>query len=177
MAQTTQRLFFALWPDHSVRAALMREYDSLRDLPGLGRRVTPANLHITLHYLGNTSAEQKKCFIEQARRVSFQPFTLTLDRLGFFPRAAVSWIAPAKTPAALNNLHQALGDEIARCGFNSEQRAYHPHVTMARKIKLSHPPEPLNPLTWRVASFALVHSRSQPAGVEYHVIESFPARD
>ena len=177
MVEQTQRLFFALWPDQEVRDALKRRYDKVDEVAVLGRRVALPNLHITLHYLGNTTSAQKTCYIKQARRVFVQPFVLHLNQLGFFPRAAVSWIAPSEVPSALKNLHQSLGAEIKPCGFNIEKRVYHPHVTMARKIRKSGTPIPLRKVLWRVEDFVLAQSVSTPGGVEYRVVERLASAD
>jgi 2'-5' RNA ligase len=175
VSEETQRLFFALWPDQVVREALRQQYDEVDDIAGLGRRVAQSNLHITLHYLGNTTVAQKTCFIRQARRVVMQPFVLQLNRLGFFPRASVSWIAPREVPVALKNLHHNLAAEITQCRFNIEKCVYHPHVTMARKLRLSRAPIALRKVLWRVDDFVLAQSVSTPGGVEYRVVERFAA--
>ncbi|WP_221896434.1 2'-5' RNA ligase family protein [Bathymodiolus japonicus methanotrophic gill symbiont] len=50
-----KRLFFALWPSEQTRKQIDNFNQSLK-LDGL-RKVSSANLHITLLFLGNTDAK------------------------------------------------------------------------------------------------------------------------
>lgn len=174
MNDSNQRLFFALWPEQSVRATLLQRYQAqVGDLPG--KPVLASNLHLTLHYLGNTAPALKSCFLRQARRVAFQPFQLTLNSLGFFQRARVGWIAPDSSPESLLGLRQRLADKISGCGFKVESRPWRPHVTMARKVRSDQAPVAIAPVQWWVDSFVLVHSVPTDQGVEYRVMHKFPS--
>lgn len=169
----SQRLFFALWPDRQVRLALLQRYADLDASLKQGRPLDMENLHMTLHYLGNTTATQKDCFIAQSRGMVCKPFTVELNQFGFFPRAAVSWIAPTHAPPALLNLYQDMAVALASCGYVSEQRPYQPHITMARKVKCDQQARRLEPINWVVDDFVLVQSVSTGQGVQYRVLDRF----
>ncbi len=64
---------------------------------------------------------------------------------------------------------------LVPCGFAEEQRAWQPHLTLARKYRAPKSvdlPAPLQQaLVWEVNCLALVASVTDPAGVRYEVID------
>ena len=167
--QNTQRLFFALWPDDEVRVRLRRAASVLEGVRG--RRVAVGNLHITLVFLGNVSAEGRACAESAAAAVRGTAFTLVLDRIGAFPRARVVWLGPSRVPDVLGELASSLNARVAACGLDLDRRPYHPHLTLLRKV--SRPPAPTQleePVPWPVREFALIESRNTAQGVEYHPV-------
>lgn len=165
--QSTQRLFFALWPDDEVRSRL---YRAARALDGVrGRPVAVGNLHITLVFLGNVGAQARACAESAAADVAGRAFTLVLDRVGAFPRARVAWLGPSHVPEALSQLAGSLSVRVAACGLELDRRPYHPHLTLLRKVSRAPAAAQLDePVLWTVREFALIESRSSAQGVEYH---------
>ncbi len=174
MKHPFERLFFALWPDDSLREQIARVRQSL---PGLerGRLLVDGNLHLTLHFLGNIELEQIDCFVQQAGKVRAKTFDLELETPGYFKRPQVAWLGCQRIPAELVELHHQLGSYIEACGFKVETRAYNPHMTLARKIrKRPDFPKTVQTLSWNVDRFVLIKSVSVEGGVEYRVRESYP---
>jgi len=165
-AVETQRLFFALWPEPALQQRLAQAAAAL--LPrAAGRRVREENLHCTLVFLGAVEAAQRLCLEDAASLVRAEPFTLTLDRLGYFRRPQVAWLGCTTTPAALQALVAGLSYGAASCGFPPEQRPYEVHLTVARKLRRDPGRLPLMPIAWPVKQFALMESVSEPDGVHY----------
>ena len=174
MKQPFERLFFALWPDASLREQIAGVRNNL---PGLerGRVLLDRNLHLTLHFLGNIALEQVDCFLQQAHKVRARAFKLELDTPGYFKRPQVAWLGCQQIPAGLVELHRQLGSYIEYCGFQVEERAYNPHMTLARKIrKRPNMPQSVQPLRWQVNEFVLIKSVPVEGGVKYLVKQSFP---
>lgn len=169
------RLFFALWPDQALRARLQQAADAI-PLAAPARRVPAANLHLTLHFIGNVSLDDMACMRRQAARVSAESFELRLDRQGCFDKAKVAWLGCSEVPAALTALHGQLGNRLQHCGFEAEARTYNPHVTVARKVAALDPATAFAPLHWRVRAFALVSVHAVANGVQYRIVESWPLR-
>ena len=169
-SEPTRRLFFALWPDAAVRARLARV---ARDIDQ-GRRMDADNLHITLYFLGNTTAGAQACVEQAAETVTGQPFELTLTEIGHWPRPQVVWLGPQEIPPPLLDLYTGLVSAIRPCGFEPERRAFHPHVTLARKVRRLQQAPTVEPIVWRVEDFCLVESRTTPAGVRYEVLRHWP---
>jgi 2'-5' RNA ligase len=163
----SRRLFFALWPDDEVRHALFRWQTA--NLPADVRWQHRADLHITLHFLGQTPVARIQALRQLASDVSTEGFTLVLDQIGHWPGPRVLWAGPHKVPGALSALHGRLGERLQANGFAIEERAYRPHVTLARKMSRAGDYRPLPPITWGVRELVLVESRPGDAPM-YHPI-------
>jgi len=87
--------------------------------------------HVTLQFLGQASEEQAGCLLERLRAVEAVPAPMRIGGLGFFERAGVFWAGVALTPELLA-LEQKVVAETRKCGFVPEDRAYSPHITLAR---------------------------------------------
>ena len=168
------RLFFALWPDQTVRHRIASNLE-YQDIDfNQCRLVSSNNLHMTLHFIGNTSLDEMACLERQASAVSAEPFNLMIDNSGYFKKPKVIWFACRQAPQALYDLHQALGRQISQCAFEPEQRPYSPHITVVRKINTEPPAVPLQPVPWKVDRFVLIESISIPGGVRYQTRKSYP---
>ncbi len=169
--QATQRLFFALWPDTEVRrqlAQLARHWTR--------RPVPEGNLHMTLAFLGDCTAEQRDCFRTAAVGVAAEPFSLALDFLGGRARSGIQWLGSSQAPAALLELVVGLSRALQPCGFEAEKRRFLPHVTLSRKVKKPMVKSGLEALIWPVEDFALVESVPESGGVRYQVLERWALR-
>jgi len=151
------RLFFALWPDEALRQRLQEAAIAIPIEAG-GRRVPGANLHLTLHFIGNVYFEHVQ---------------------GFFKKPRVAWLGCDNPPAALGELHRQLGKRLQACHFHSsnfqpEARPYHPHVTVARKSGSIAADACFAPIDWPVTGFALVEVQAIKNGVQYRAVETYP---
>jgi 2'-5' RNA ligase len=91
----------------------------------------PAGWHITLQFLGKTSTEQYACVVPALRQIPFSPFAIQLEPPGFFERAGV-FFAGVELSSELIRLQEQVVAATTPCGFVLEDRAYHPHITLAR---------------------------------------------
>jgi len=169
------RLFFALWPDSGLRARLHAAAGSIA-LNDAARRVPGANLHLTLHFIGNVYFDEMACLRERARDVEAASFEFAIDQQGFFSRPRVAWLGCSRLPRALGELHRQLGARLQSCGYRPETRPYHPHVTVARKSGPIDTDIAFTPLRWPVHGFALIEVQPVENGVQYRVVESYPLR-
>lgn len=167
------RLFFALWPDDGVRFRIAENLKRFNLDRGKSRLVTNSNLHLTLHFIGNTSIQEMQCLDRQARQVHAKSFSLSVDCSGYFKKPKVLWLGCQAAPAALYDLQRNLGEKIAQCAYTPETRPYSPHVTVARKVIEAPEPVAIEPLHWEVDRFVLVESIFVSGGVRYEVVESY----
>lgn len=168
-----QRLFFALWPDTSVRDAVASQ---MPELPKRARAVPPDNWHVTLAFLGDTGPGRRAAYEAAAEAVAGRPFELILDRLGYFHRSRVLWLGACEVPRGLRALHGDLNALLAEQGFEPDRRPFTAHLTLARKMP---PPGDLpvvGPIPWGVREFCLVRSRLQEGGPRYDALRRFPLR-
>jgi 2'-5' RNA ligase len=169
----SRRLFFALWPDESLRQQI-----SLHSKPvlsdGGGRQVKSANLHITLAFLGNVDPGQQSCVESVADKLQGSPFILSIDTAGYWHKPRILWIGPGTMPDILVTLATALRDGALNCGLQMDMRSYNAHMTLMRKVTKKHVEKKILPFTWQVNSFALVRSTSTPEGLVYDVEKEWP---
>lgn len=90
--------------------------------------------HITLRFLGDCSdseVEILKQFFEQEVFIDFPE--CRFDQFGFFgsSRRSVLWLGVEPKNSFLS-VHILLEDYLSKCGFSSDDRAYFPHLTLAR---------------------------------------------
>lgn len=164
-----KRLFFALWPDETIRQKCRK---IVRSLHGHGRPVAVTNLHATLVFLGNVNEAQQSAMTEAAAQISVPPMTLTFNRLAYWKRPAVVCLITEQVDPAVLSLVEQLTSAALKNGIAVDQRPYRPHLTLLRKAKAL-PELEIKPIDWQADSFCLVESCSTPNGVEYRVIKQW----
>lgn len=164
------RLFFALWPDGGTRDSLAAIAAGLP--AGCGRRVDRDALHLTLCFLGNVGEDVRDCLLRGAGAIRTRGFALTLDRLGWFRRARVVWLAPGQVPEELGLLVQEIDGVVAACGLDPDNnRPYQPHLTLSRKAVRPVKSPGIEPIHWNIRDFCLVQSVTHDTGPEYRVLQ------
>lgn len=161
------RVFFAIWPNDSLRERLVEIQQPIRG----GRKLVAANLHLTLHYIGEVT--EVDCLLEKAGRISFRSVAFTLDQYGVFRQARVLWAGPEVWPEELSGLAADCRQVAADCGFSPKGDRFRPHVTLARKIRSLPALPEFKMLSWRYSHFVLVESVSTPQGVVYKRLGQF----
>ncbi len=168
-----QRLFLALWPGEDVRAELHRLSQSVR--PTQGRAVEPADLHITLVFLGGVEQPQLECVQRVVGEISPPPpFELVLDSLGHWRHSGILWCAPSSVPSELTMLVDLLQHALKRCGSQPEKRRYTPHVTLYRRSGVVAGSRLFPTFRWPVTDFVLVRSMSGAGPGRYQIIKKWP---
>lgn len=97
----------------------------------------PENIHLTVKFFGNVDQSRVPVISAAGERVvkGFSPIHIEAGTTGVFPRPSrpqVLWIGIDDSSGALLKLQQRLEDEFAREGFPKEDRAFRPHLTIAR---------------------------------------------
>lgn len=171
MSDRPRRLFLAIWPDAPEREWLTHIVHAIAG----GRKTPPENLHLTLVFLGATTADRLACYRQALQDLDVPALTLTLDRLDYWSRSRILWLGASQTPPELPALAQELNRRLAACGFTPERRPFQTHITLARDYPGPTPilqlPEPLR---WRIDHMALVESLPAERSSRYVVLERWP---
>lgn len=125
------RLFIGIPLANEVVAALERLANSLRTNGDNLRWSSPETWHITLQFLGETSADKYACTVAHLRDIHLPQIPISLEGAGVFDRAGV-FFAGVNVSPELRKLQKRVVAATAICGFVPEERPYHPHVTLAR---------------------------------------------
>jgi len=151
------------------------------------RWVKSQGMHLTLKFLGEISHE-KKAEVENALNVvtrEFNSFPLHLAGTGIFPRGKtiprVLWVG-IKENKTLKDIHVRLEEELEKIGFSKENRAFHPHLTLARVrpgaqidslLKEFHKERESEYGVMEADRITFFLSTLKPTGAEYTVLSEF----
>lgn len=165
------RLFFALLPPEDVRQALVAVQADV--LPGRARAIPPANLHLTLAFLGEVD-EPARTALRQQAPASLAPFSFALSELGLWRRSGIAWLGPAAPVAALTGLAGRLAAAGEAVGIPAECRDFRAHVTLARRCPRLPARGPVPAIHWPVHDYALMASTATAGGVLYTPLQRWP---
>lgn len=165
------RLFVALWPPPAPRAALAA-WAGQWQWPPTARRTSVERLHMTLHFLGDVLPQYLSVLVQALQPPAVpRAFECGPGRAEVWRNGVAAW-CPAEPPAALCDLHAAIGESLLSAGFKLETRPWRPHVTLARAAAGARPPaQPLH-WSWPVQGWVLVESVSG-AGGGYRILERY----
>ncbi|MGH8497148.1 MAG: RNA 2',3'-cyclic phosphodiesterase [Gammaproteobacteria bacterium] len=173
MAADRKRLFFGIWPDSATRRALEKSTRAAVRASG-GKPVPGESLHLTLAFLHSVDIGLLEGIRRAAASLDAAPVELILDRIGHWPRSRILWIAPSRPPRVLPELVARLWRKLEPCGFAPEERAWIPHVTLARRASKPGQVGPVPPLTWRLDSFSLAESITSGSRSVYRILDTWP---
>ena len=145
-------------------------------VPG-ARWVNPANMHLTLRFIGETEEQEAEEIDAHLSKVSAESFDLELRELGTFGRGRkirALWVGVSAS-LPLNHLHAKIESAVVRSDQPSEKRKFTPHVTLARfshvepsRIESYLAGNNLFPArTFRVGEFTLFESSRGKGGPTY----------
>ena len=132
------RTFIAIDLPQTIQDTIARETSGLRDQTGRGiiRWVSPQNMHLTLRFLGDISAETveefKKLLADTAN--TYPPIDISVGDFGVFPnskRPRVLWVG-LKYPPTLVKLQSEIEFLARQLKFKPENRPFSPHLTIGR---------------------------------------------
>ncbi len=198
MAGREMRIFIALDIDDSIRQRIQRFIDGVREFAPAARWVTAESLHVTLKFIGEKPPDEVQKIKRALASVKGAPMQLSFRGFGFFPTprsARVFWIGVQDGPA-LGQLATAVDHTTAQSGIPKEDRAFSPHLTLARgggrsgsprrqkgdcpntafqrlQEKLAVLPQPEFG-TMNASDFYLYESKLSPKGAQYTKIERYP---
>ncbi len=132
-------MFCAFELSELLRARISQHGETVRDAvsDAAASWSRPENIHLTVKFFGNVDQAKVPAISAVAARVvkQFSPIQIAVQKTGVFPRPSrpqVLWIGVEDPSGALLKLQQRLEDGFALEGFPKEDRAFRPHLTIAR---------------------------------------------
>ena len=89
-----------------------------------GRTVPAKNIHMTLRFLGDVDASQQEALEARLAEFVFEPVTLTLDRVGYWPGSGILWLGPRTTPRTLSVAVQRLSNQLRALGYRADRTRF-----------------------------------------------------
>jgi 2'-5' RNA ligase len=180
------RLFIAIEPPPPVLEAVRgAQTDLKRRVPdGVARWVKPEGVHLTLKFLGDVPQNQLDDLqsVLSDAAAGLQRFALYVQGVGCFPntrRPRVVWLGLGGDLESLSTLQARVEEHVVPLGYPTEDRAFHPHLTLARADRrasrddLSALGELIERTTsgkladWPVGALSLMRSQLRPGGAVY----------
>lgn len=128
------RLFLALDIDDAIRELIARFVEGVSGFAPEARWVRPESLHVTLKFIGEQPEDMVEKLAQTMRSISRGVGEIAFRGYGFFPAttsARVFWIGIA-AGQELSALAAAIDTQTAALGVPKEDRAFSPHLTLAR---------------------------------------------
>ncbi|MBK9316877.1 MAG: RNA 2',3'-cyclic phosphodiesterase [Acidobacteria bacterium] len=158
------------------------------------RRVDPAiswtragNVHLTLKFLGEIHQNLVPSIIEACSSVAnkIQPFRLELSHPGVFPNLRnprVIWVGLKGNMEPLAILQTGIDEAMEKLGFECENAAFRPHLTIGRVKGNRNVREMLAisemylmpPISFEIKDFVLFKSELMQGGSKYTILSRFP---
>ena len=173
MSERRLRLFFALWPDADGAAQTIALSRVVAEQSG-GKATPPERMHLTLAFLGAQSPHLVTALRACVSDFAVQPFAIEFDRIGVWRTTAIAWLAASRPPQGLVDLNRSLIDALRPALRIDEERAFSPHVTLARRVQRKPLTSRLEAaVVWRIGAFSLVSSQQGGDGPSYRRIEDW----
>lgn len=187
------RAFLAVLPSEPVAEAVAAEIERLRGLSRAVAWVPRPNLHVTLRFLGEQTADRLREVTGalEGRATTSAPFCLTLHGLGAFPsleRPRILWVGATGGATAIRALHGLVEGAVESCGLGREPRPWHPHLTIGRVLDQRRRGREVGPVLREavreaagrsfgvvpVRVISLMHSHLSPGGARYRELARIP---
>ena len=180
----SRRLFSGIAVDVEGVAPLLEAVEKLRaGHPGL-RWSERSGWHVTLQFYGVVNEEQERTLREHLQVVRAGALEVVVRGMGTFDRAGVLFAGVEKS-AKLEELRRKVVEAGSASGFEAEERAFRPHITLARRKGRGARGEfprgreidtRLRLGAFRAAEFVLYESVTGPGGSRYEVLERYGLR-
>ncbi len=133
----TFRCFIAAYPNREALDGIAPFLDGMRARNTLVKWERLPLLHITVKFLGDSTAELVRSLDVLLRRnlQDVRPFTALLDTPGGFPhfrKPKVVWLGFSQRCRELDVIHRAVEDACVTLGYPRELKSFTPHFTIGR---------------------------------------------
>jgi 2'-5' RNA ligase len=181
------RLFVAVRVPEPHLRQIDTQIESFKRRFSEARWIPVENQHVTLKFLGSTPTERLDAVKKVLRvvAVSHAAARVSLTQVGAFPsakRARVLWVGLADPSRVLVALASDVERGLEPLGYPAEERAFTPHLTLARYRvparladvlpRLDHDLEPFT-----VDRLVLFRSRLLRSGARYEPLDEFWLRE
>lgn len=171
-------LFFALYPPEAQTALAAAIAEAARLRHGFHSKIMArSRMHVTLLPPGRATrlrAPYEVALERAAASVKFEPFDVRFDHTHGFPAGRDRFCfvlgCDEETTGRLRALHEALRQALhAEAGIAPLRSGpLQPHLTLLYGTHICPPPQPVEPVAWRVDRFLLIRSLQ---GQGKHIVE------
>lgn len=150
------RIFVGIACPPDVCRAVSALSDKMSDALSFRKWTHPDDLHVTLHFLGETPADRLDAISRVLEEAAAQaaPFSLSITEPGIFGQPGaprILWLGLKEDGAKqLKQLHQSLRPGLVNAGCQLDEKPFRAHLTLARQGGAGSSPE-TNQAAWKSA--------------------------
>ena len=131
------RSFLAIEIPRTILKKIEEVQEDLKSSRADVRWVSPEKIHFTLKFFGNIDESRIDPIVKSIERPiqNTSPFSLKVRGVGAFPHLKnprVIWMGLVDGKEVLAYFQKQLERELEKIGFEPEERAFHPHLTLGR---------------------------------------------
>jgi 2'-5' RNA ligase len=131
------RSFLAIEIPRTILKKIEEVQEDLKSSRADVRWVNPEKIHFTLKFFGNIDESRIDPIVKSIERSTqtISPFSLKVRGVGAFPHLKnprVIWMGLVDGKEVLVSFQKQLEKELEKIGFEPEERAFHPHLTLGR---------------------------------------------
>ncbi len=131
------RSFLAIELPEAIRRKIEEVQKDLKLSHADVRWVSPEKIHLTLKFFGSIDESRIDPIVKSigGPTQTSSPFSLAVRGMGAFPHLKnprVIWMGLVDEKEILPSFQRELEKELRKIGFESEDRPFHPHLTLGR---------------------------------------------
>jgi 2'-5' RNA ligase len=171
------RLFAAIRPPGQVRRQLLDMMEGVRG----ARWQDEDQLHLTLRFIGEVDRHRAEDVAAALGSIHHPRFSIAINGVGTFEKRGKGVIWAGVTPQEqLKTLHKKVDQACLAVGVPPDNRAYLPHITIAKLSRATGPIDPIvhklggyQSANFEIDSFFLFESDLTPSGPIYSIVERY----
>ncbi|QWC00554.1 RNA 2',3'-cyclic phosphodiesterase [Mycoplasmatota bacterium] len=132
------RIFIAINFISAIKDEISQLIDLLENQNYHGYRTAHDNLHMTLHYLGETKINIIQEIINQLKELDLPSFLIRTDHFKFFDKGKSNKIMylGIEENKDLYHLHDHIIGSLNKLGYMIDKRGYTPHITLLKHVHI-----------------------------------------
>lgn len=181
------RCFISIEIPETIKKSIADIAYSLKKSGADVKWIIPENMHITLQFLGETEESLIPAIKGGLDKIlaHYIPFYIKIAEVGYFPsgrRPRVIWVGMEKSQSIID-LNRDIASEMAKFGYQKEERWFIPHVTIGRVKSNKNINELLKKINeiktmsfsdFEVQNISLMKSELKPSGAKYYCLAEIP---
>jgi 2'-5' RNA ligase len=132
------RTFIALLFEDEPRDIIHDITGEIRVISESGSFTNKNNLHLTIVYIGETSAEELEVMKKKLSEIEIKKFDYKTNRIKYFKKSnsrIIVYLGVDKIEP-LENLYNNVRIKLKESGLNLHSEKYTPHITLGRQVKV-----------------------------------------
>ncbi|MDA3931401.1 MAG: RNA 2',3'-cyclic phosphodiesterase [Tenericutes bacterium] len=132
------RIFIAILFSPAINHEIYDIIETIKEKNYHGQSTVHDNLHLTLHYIGETKQEKLSEIIKQLKEIIINSFSIQTKNIDYFGKEKKKKILylGIENNHELKKLHNEVVKQLNNIGYMIDEETYIPHITLMRRVKV-----------------------------------------